>query len=265
MSDESAPSKRERHRQRRDQRREAERVAAAEARRRRLVLVAVLAGVATILAGLAVQQSLSRAEDAQAHERQVRASLDELGCTEIEAVPDQGRGHFQTVEQLAANPPEEIYPQRPGSSGIHIGSVVMTGVYDEPIDERIVVHNLEHGYVAFWHDASADAAAVRSLEDFARASIDGGFPKVVVAEYPGELPDGASFATVAWGHRQLCDDFDPDVAQVLLDELHDSPSVPEPSLPPHLQAGPGIIDPDTVDGPLLFPPLGRADPTGGRG
>ncbi|CAN5290007.1 hypothetical protein BH20ACT9_BH20ACT9_24330 [soil metagenome] len=265
MPDESAPSKRERHRQRRDQRREAERAAAAQARRRRLVLVAVLAGVATLLAGFAVQQSLSRAEDAEARDRQVAARLDELGCTQIEAVPDQGQGHLQTVQQLAANPPEEIYPQRPGSSGVHIGSVVMTGVYDKPIDERLVVHNLEHGYAAFWHDASADPGAVGRLEDFARDSIEGGFPKVVAAEYPGELPDGASFATVAWGNRQLCDDFDPEVARVFLEELHDGPSVPEPGVPPHLSAGPGIIDPDTVDGPLLFPPLGRADPTGGRG
>ncbi|MDP8977483.1 MAG: DUF3105 domain-containing protein, partial [Actinomycetota bacterium] len=223
----------------------------------------VLGAVAALLAGFAVQQSLSRSEDAQAREREVAARLDELGCTRIERMADQGQGHFETAAQLAANPPEAIYPQRPGSSGMHIGSVVATGVYDKPVDERVVVHNLEHGYVAFWHDASADPAAVGRLEDFARERIDGGFSKIVVAEFPGDLPDGASFAAVAWGYRQLCEDFDAEVAQVFLDRRHDSPSVPEPGVPAHGGAGQGIIDPDTVDGPLLFPPLGRAAPTGG--
>ncbi len=180
-------------------------------------------------------------------------------------MPIQGRAHFQSRRELAANPPRRIYPRRPGSSGTHLGTLVTTGVYDKPIDERIVVHNLEHGYVAFWHDGSADPGAVGRLQDFARDSIEAGFSKVVAAEYPGELPDGASFATVAWGNRQLCDDFDPDVAQIFLEDLHDSPSVPEAGVPAHLSVGPGIIDPDTVDGPLLFPPLGRADPTGGPG
>ncbi|MBW3603044.1 MAG: DUF3105 domain-containing protein, partial [Actinobacteria bacterium] len=241
----------------------AERAAAAEARRRRLVLVAVLVGMAALLAGFALQQTLSRGQDAQARDREVAARLDELGCTPIQEMASQGQGHFQTAAQLAASPPEEIYPQRPGSSGVHIGSVVMTGVYDKPVDERVVVHNLEHGYVAFWHDASADPAAVGRLEDFARDSIDGGLGKIVVAEYPGDLPDGASFATVAWGHRQLCEDFDADVAQVFLDSHHDSPSAPEPGVPSHGSPGQGIIDPDAVDGPLLFPPLGRAAPSGG--
>ncbi|CAN5320266.1 hypothetical protein BH20ACT9_BH20ACT9_21730 [soil metagenome] len=169
------------------------------------------------------------------------------------------------MRELTANPPRRVYPRRPGSSGTHLGTLVMTGVYDKPIDERIVVHNLEHGYVVFWHDTSADSGAVGRLEDFARDRIEGDFPKVVVAGYPGELPDGAGFATVAWGNRQLCDDFDPRTAQAFLDRLHDGLLAPEARLAPHLRARPGVIDPDTVDGPLLFPPLGRADPPGQRG
>jgi hypothetical protein len=256
VAQETEQSKRARQKQRREEKLARERAAAAKARRNRLVAFAGAGLVVLLVAGLLIGQQVQRRNAEQANIAAAEARLDDLGCTPIEAEEQTGAGNHIPDAQLAQSPPEVLYPERPAASGTHYGSWALTGVYDEQVDERILVHNLEHGYVNFYYDDDADPAQVEQLRTFAQEQIDGRFPKIVVAPFGEALPDEANFATVAWGQRQLCQTFDTGVAASFLTQHHNGEDAPERFLPPHRNEGEGL-DPASADGPLLLPPLGQ--------
>ena len=55
--------------------------------------------------------------------------------------------------------------------------VAEAGVYDVPVDERLLVHDLEHGYVNVYHDPGARDADVEQLRRLVRDQLDG-FPRI---------------------------------------------------------------------------------------
>jgi hypothetical protein len=253
VSDAENLSKRERQKQRLQAKREQQQAEAKKARARRLVTFVVIGALVAAGIGLAVQRQVAQRAEQRAMAQRAQEALADLGCTEITEMPNLGQGHLQgTAEALAANPPDLLYPDRPATSGQHMDGVVNTGVYDTLIDERLLVHNLEHGYVLFWYDQDADEAQVERLRTWAQERIDGDFQKIIVAPWIGDaLPDDAQFATVAWTARQLCRDFDEEVAQVFLNEWHgNAGDAPEKFVPPHMS---GQADPSESD--ILFPPL----------
>lgn len=248
-------TKRERQKRRRQQRLEAERAAAARARRRRVAALAVVAVTGLAAIGVVVQGQLAERAARRDRAAAAAARLDELGCTEVEQLPDLGAGHLTASAQaLAASPPQQLYPDRPTASGQHIGQVVASGVYEQSVDERLTTHNLEHGYAVFWYDEDAERPTLEALRTWAQARIDGEFPKIITAPYFEPLPGEADVVATAWGVRQSCEQFDADVAQVFLDEHYGlSGQAPEKTVAPH-QAGEGIPGPGS-EGGLLFPPL----------
>jgi hypothetical protein len=248
-------SKRERQKQRRGAKLAQERARLARARRNRLFAIAGVAVVALGAVGFVVNNQLSARQERAATIAAAESRLDDLGCTAIEEQADLGGGHLTDPGALAAAHPDVIYPDRPATSGSHLGSVVATGVYDKVIDERVIVHNLEHGYVTFWYDPDGDPEAIQALKGFGQEQIDGDYPKTIVAAHDA-LPDDASFAAVAWNFRQLCGEFDTDVATAFLAQHYNGEAAPERFLSPHLSSDSGVLDPDAQDGPLLFPPLG---------
>ena len=183
-----------------------------------------------------------------------QAVLTAAGCTADEQPADLGGGHIPSDDaSLAAAAPEVLYPDRPTTSGMHMDPVVATGVYDVPIDERVLTHNLEHGYVVVWYDP--DAAASDALGTWAPDAIGGGFPKVVVAPWQGDLPDGAAVSFTAWGWRQSCTRFDPQVADAFVAAHHGlAGAAPEAAITAHVVGQQGVLDPNADD--VLFPPLG---------
>jgi len=263
VSDEQSPdeaqSKRERQKARRAQRLEAERAAAAAARRKRMGAY-LLVGLLLIGAvGYFVWQNIEERRAEQELIEAAQARLEELGCTTDEEMPPLGAGHFGEGE-LAANPPEGVYDHLPTTSGQHIASVVATGVYDEYVDERVTTHNLEHGYVVMWYDEGADPDDIAALKEFAQERIDDGDQEIVVAPYNQPLDDDKNFAFVAWERRQMCDRFDPGIALNFIREHMNNERAPEARVGPHLGGQPGELDPNEVDGPLVFPPLGQETP-----
>lgn len=264
VSDEQSPeanlSKRERQKARRAQRLEAERAAAASAKRRRLGAFAVVGVLIAGAAGYFVQQNLAE----RAAEREVieagQARLGELGCTSDEEMPPLGAGHFDPAD-LEANPPEAIYDHLPATSGQHMGQVVATGIYDEYVDERLAIHNLEHGYVVMWYDEEADPDQVDALKDFAQERIDDGDAEIVVAPYNQALDEDANFAFTAWERRQLCEEFDEGVALNFVREHLNNQRAPETFAGPHSSGEEGVLDPGT-DG-VVFPPLAEGEAQGG--
>jgi hypothetical protein len=251
--DDASLSKRQRQKQRRQQKMEAQRAAQRAARRKRLaaigVVVALLVGATGAFAyGWVSDRLEERQLIAEAEER-----LGDFGCSEIEEEAILPSQHLAS-EELAANPPDVLYPRRPATSGRHLAGVVQTGVYDKVIDERLLVHNLEHGYVHVYYDEDAPEDQVAELQAFAQEQIDSGrYEKLIVAPWKAELEDDANFALTAWGARQHCRDFDEGVALAFLREYHYlAGNAPEREIQPHLAEG---LDPDAEEGDVLFPPL----------
>ena len=257
MSSSDSPSKRERQKQRRDAKVQQQRALQAKARRNRLIAFGILAVMAVSAIGWVVYDRQQDAEAEAARKAALLAKLDDLGCSEVEDIQDAGAGHFGN-EELQASPPDVAYPDRPATSGKHFGNWIMTGVYDQLIDERALVHNLEHGYVLAYYTEGADEAEVEELKTYAQEQIDDKYQKIIVSRWDGDLPNDASIALVAWNHRQTCEQFDGDVMLDFLKEHHSSSGDAPPAekgISPHLTEGSGTIDPGTED--FLLPPLGQ--------
>lgn len=251
--DEASQTKRERQKARRAQRQEAERAAAARARRTRVGAFVVVGLLVVGTAGFFVQRNLAdRAAERELIE-EARADLAAFGCTEVEEMPPLGAGHFGEQE-LTGNPPETVYDHLPTTSGRHIGTWTVTGVYDHYIDERLTTHNLEHGYVVMWYDEDADPGQVTELKEFAEERIEAGDQELIVAPYNQPLEEDANFGFVSWERRQLCDEFSSGIALGFINENMDNERAPETFAGPHL--GEEGVVPDG-DGPLLYPPLSQ--------
>jgi len=250
-------SKRERQKARRDARRKVER---AQARREQVTgkLLKILGIVVALgLVGWLVGGWIINMRNENKLRDDALASLSSLGCDAGDIQPDVGAGH---IEDLPALPPKAIYPDRPASSGPHIGTVAKSGVYDELVDERLMVHNLEHGYVNVFYDPDAPQDQIDDLKEFAEGKISAGNPKMIVAPKIGTWSSDKKFAFVAWRYRQMCDTFDRGVLLTFLDEHYGLKGVaPEKSVPAHM-GGQGVIDPEKEDGPTLLPPLTADDP-----
>jgi hypothetical protein len=259
VADGQEQSKRQRQKERRAAKRAQQQRQAAAAKRRRTfatigIVVLVLAGIGVLVAGQ-VQGWLDRRATVAASEDR----LADFGCTPIEEMPHLGAGHFGgQADELAAAPPEAIYDHRPTTSGQHLGLVAVTGVYDDYVDERLTTHNLEHGYVVMWWDPELADGEVEELKSWASEKIDGGYDHLIAAPYNEPLPDGGKIAFTSWDHRQLCDEFDPQVAEAFLIERHNSPDVPEAGAGPHHGERDGELDPATDA--VVFPPFSDAVP-----
>ena len=255
MSSSDSPSKRERQKQRRNAKLEQQRIDDAKARRNRLIVFGVLGLIFVGLIGVAVAQQRAQRAALLAQEEEAQAQYDEFGCTDVETMESLGGGHLDG-SSLAQQPPEALYPDQPGTSGQHIGNWLKTGVYDVALDERLLVHNLEHGYIVAYYGEDAPEEQVTELKAHAQEQIDGKFKKIIVAPWQGELPEGANFSYTAWTVRQSCEDFDAAIFDVFVRNNHSGEGVaPEKGLTPHLEAGNGTIDPKGEA--VLLPPLGE--------
>lgn len=253
MADDEQPlTKRERQKQRKQAKREAERAAQRRQRIRKLVatgVVVVLALAAIGGAGFLWQQS--RAERGELLAGTAEAAQ-AAGCGQAEEMPDLGAGHFSgQPNELAQAPPAQIYDHRPATSGQHLPVVAATGVYDQHVDERLLVHNLEHGYVVVWYSPELDEDQRSEILQWGERTVSEE-PLVIVAEYPEPLPDGGQVAHVAWGYRQLCDEFSAEVADAFVERYTNFEA-------PELGAGPhdGSRDSELVPGEdsVVFPPF----------
>lgn len=253
MADEDELSKRERQKARRNARRKEELARAkrqnATSKAVRVVGLLVVLGLLGYLIGGFI---VDRRTEAKLKQEAV-AKLDELGCTPDAQQPDAGAGH---IEDAAKLPPRAVYPDRPATSGPHLGAPLPgSGVFDELVDERLLVHNLEHGYVNIYYAPDAPKEQVEEAADFVRDRLGGKNPKLILAPKHGEWTQDKKFAFVAWRYRQMCDVFDPGVLLTFMDEHYSLAGIaPEKTVPPHM-GGQGVIPPSEVDEPLLFPPL----------
>jgi hypothetical protein len=257
--DEQPLSKRERQKQRRASKREAQQAAARRQRIRKTVasgLVALIVIAVIGVAGYLWQRPPAEESAALGGESETAQAA---GCDAVAQPPDLGSDHLQVQQPsgLADSAPADIYGHRPATSGPHINAWAATGVYERHVDERLLVHNLEHGYVVAWYSPELGDQQRQALLEWGRSAIED-TPYLIVAQYPEPLPDGGKVGYVAWGHRQLCADFDAKVAGEFLDRFANAEG-PEPRAGPH----------DDSDGltpgqeNVVFPPF--EPPSGGEG
>ena len=113
---------------------------------------------------------------------------------------------------MSGTQPSIPYNSNPPSSGDHWPTPAAWGVYNTPLDDSQVVHNLEHGGIWIsYKPSSVDTDTISKLQDFAKR-----YPKVVVE--PRDKDDGA-IAFVSWGYVQNFDKFD-ESAMVKFIEAH---------------------------------------------
>lgn len=80
----------------------------------------------------------------------------------FDVVGSEGSNHLANVTDPLPKP----YNSNPPTSGWHWGGgAADPGIKDQPIDDRITVHNLEHGFVIIHYRADLDSATVDKLKN----------------------------------------------------------------------------------------------------
>jgi len=165
------------------------------------------AGIVILGAALAV---LAFAGDSE--KSTVSATMRKEGCTYREYTmppPKDGAMHVNSLRakiNWVTNPP---------SGGPHYGTPAPFNFYDEIVNPRVVVHNLEHGAVVIWYGPQISPETEEELRSFYASSPVG----LVVTPYAGY---GTKIALAAWtgdpmkyqkngyygeGHFSVCEDF----------------------------------------------------------
>jgi hypothetical protein len=157
----------------------------------------------------------------------------------VDGEPLEDRRHIRPGEFA----PDELYHEhRPAHSGRHYGMLVAvpTSAAEQPIDERAVTHNLEHGSVAVWFDLDAVDNEVVDVIEAWRDSRGNqlGFASpangAVFASPATVISSGRPIAFRAWGVAMDCDQFDPVVADAfLIDHWGSHGAAPEANLSPY--------------------------------
>jgi hypothetical protein len=97
-----------------------------------------------------------------------------------EAPSAEGR-HFAQGEFPGYNTVQ--YGTDPPTSGRHIGELVQAGVYDQPLPNEVMVHQMEHGYPILWYNCSAEPA----LDESACNSLRSDLTAIVTAALSDEI------------------------------------------------------------------------------
>jgi hypothetical protein len=161
---------------------------------RRVVTVAVTAGVIAIGFFLIFRVSAPGEVSAAALEVGRQA-----GCTDVQtpAASAPGGQHLQAGE-------DATYEEFPASSGLHDQAPLpgSPDVYTQPVREEAAVHNLEHGFVMLYYRADGEQALADDVVD-RLAQIAESEGKVILAPH-AQLDEGTSFAMVAWNKLWEC-------------------------------------------------------------
>ncbi len=112
-----------------------------------------------------------------------------------EAVADQGALHIGIGQE---HPP---YNSNPPTSGPHYAEPANWGLYDTPLPDEQLIHNLEHGGIWISYRDVANQELVNQLRD-----IVGNYSvKVIVTPRP---QNDSEIAVAAWGRLLKLEEFD---------------------------------------------------------
>jgi hypothetical protein len=195
------------------------------------VVLAVLAALLVLAAAVLVPLALTRDGDDDADE--VAGPADTRDLDAVESFEDLSTEHLEIGESFD-------YPQSPPVGGPHSPVWLECGVYDEPLPEVNVVHDLEHGTT--WLTYHPDQVDARGVDRLAGLLPDNG----ILSPYPDQ---DAPVVITVWGRQlELTGPDDPRIALFVAD-FGAGETAPEP-----FASCNGGADPDDlpeVGGPVI--------------
>jgi hypothetical protein len=155
-------------------------------RKKRLVFIGLIAGIVVIALAAGLGIALGGGGDGG-------GDVVAGGCT-TESFPEQGREH---AEEL---PDGYEYNSFPATSGTHNPVPAIYNVYTEPVDQMLLIHNLEHGAIVVQYGDQVPQAEVDAIVAWYSDDPNG----IIVAPQP-ELAD--TIAVTAWTNLMTCPGF----------------------------------------------------------
>jgi Protein of unknown function (DUF3105) len=137
--------------------------------RRRLTVVYLVAGAGFLMLAIVLLAILAfggGVGGSSASEADVAKAMSAAGCT-FHSYPGLSQKHVRSLTAKVK------YNSFPPSSGPHYFQPAPFGVYDEPLSQVQVVHNLEHGGVAIQYGNRVPKATVDQLLSFYRDDPNG--------------------------------------------------------------------------------------------
>jgi hypothetical protein len=121
------------------------------ARSRTVPVKYVVVGVLTAIAGLVlIGSAFAVFAGGGVGEAEALRRLERAGC-DVQTFPASNGGHIRRLDVAIQ------YNSRPATNGRHYWNPAVWGLHREPIDERQLVHNLEHGGIAIqWGSVVSD-------------------------------------------------------------------------------------------------------------
>jgi hypothetical protein len=128
------------------------------------------------------------------------------GACVIQTFPPMGRTHVQKLSK------DFQYNSFPPTSGPHFGVPAVYNIYDQPVPEIRLVHNLEHGAIVVQYGSQVPQATVQEIAAWYADSPLGMVvaPLPPLAEMHAKAPanvESKIFLT-AWTHLATCSSFD---------------------------------------------------------
>lgn len=224
MADDERLTKRERRERAREERRRQEEEEQQQARRRRILAIVVgllIAGLIAAVLVLAFQGGPDTIEDIRIVDPVAAAQARETdGCVQLDDTTTGNREHF---EPNNAPPADSIYTLRPAASGPHFSQQAAPGVYGDGLDERGVVHSMEHGAVVVWYDPDQVAGdTIDDIQSWVESLNASGFANprsgagLFSAPFQGQFTSGKPIALRAWGAALDCSSWDRSVGNAFV-------------------------------------------------
>jgi hypothetical protein len=116
-----------------------------------------------------------------------------------EQFPNLGQDHIEASTPVA-------YNSDPPTSGPHLGTPSRWGILDGPVDDRALVHNLEHGgVVVYYNPASVTGADLTRLKAQVSELLHVN-QRIILVPRPTL---NTAMALTAWTYLQRLDSYDP--------------------------------------------------------
>jgi hypothetical protein len=138
----------------------------------------------------------------------------------VAILPDEGRGHLEPGVRYGAD-----YRTKPGTSGPHwqtlpsagvpTGAPARWGIYDRPIPDEVLIHNLEHGGIGLHYNCPEGCP---ELVEQLRGIIGRNPSQFILAPYPDM---DRKIAVTAWRHLLYLDEFDEAKIREFVDAYQD--------------------------------------------
>ncbi len=140
-------------------------------------------------------------------------------------IADQGQTHVQPGES------HEAYNSKPATSGWHYDiplAPARWGIYEDALEDEVLLHNLEHGYVNVHYDCPDGCDdLVASLTELVNEGTERG-AKLLMSPYPDM---DARIALTAWTFIDKFEEFDEQRIRDFMSAHESSPNAPEYRVP----------------------------------